>query len=81
MSKADDDAAKWMEANAKWQRRELYKAKETGTPYYINAQGDVITYDPEVARDTLIDIAKQLQEKMDEKAKEVVFGIKPTPNK
>jgi hypothetical protein len=43
MSKADDDAAKWMEANAKWQERELYKAKETGTPYYINSQGDVIT--------------------------------------
>jgi len=43
MSKADDDAAKWMEANAKWQQRNLIRAKETGTAYYINAQGDVIT--------------------------------------
>ena len=43
MSKADDDAAKWMEANAKWQQRNLIRAKETGTPYHINAQGDVIT--------------------------------------
>ena len=42
MSKADDDAAKWMEINAKAQQRELYKAKEIGTPYYINSQGDVI---------------------------------------
>ena len=43
MSKADDDAAKWMEMNSKAQQRELYKAKETGALYYINSQGDVIT--------------------------------------
>ena len=42
MNQADKDAAKWMEANAKWQERELYKAKETGNPYYINQHGDVV---------------------------------------
>ena len=42
MSKADDDAQKWIEMNARSQRYELYKAKETGTPYYINQHGDVI---------------------------------------
>ena len=63
MSKADDDAAKWMQANAKWQQRELYKAKETGTPYHINAYGDVITYDPKEAQKLIVDIAKQLEEK------------------
>jgi len=42
MSKADDDAAKWMEANSKWQARNLIKAKESGDAYYINANGDVV---------------------------------------
>ena len=42
MSKADDDAAKWMEANSKWQQRNLIKAKEQGDAYYINANGDVV---------------------------------------
>jgi hypothetical protein len=42
MNQADKDAQKWMEANAKWQERELYKAKETGNPYYINQHGDVV---------------------------------------
>ena len=42
MSKADDDAAKWMEANSKWQQRNLIKAKESGDAYYINANGDVV---------------------------------------
>ena len=45
MSKADDDAAKWMQMNQKVQQRELIRAKETGTPYYINPQGDVVTED------------------------------------
>jgi hypothetical protein len=42
MNQADKDAQKWMEANAKWQERELYKAKETGNSYYINQHGDVV---------------------------------------
>jgi len=42
MNQADKDAQQWMEANAKWQQRELYKAKETGQPYYISQHGDVI---------------------------------------
>jgi len=46
MSKADDDAAKWMEMNAKVQQRELIRAKELGDLYYINANGDVIIHDP-----------------------------------
>ena len=43
MSQADRDAEKWMAANARWQERELYKAKETGDAYYIDRQGYVIT--------------------------------------
>ena len=46
MSKADDDAAKWMAMNARVQTRNLIKAKELGDLYYINAQGDVIVHDP-----------------------------------
>ena len=46
MSKADDDAAKWMEMNSKVQYRNLIKAKELGDLYYINANGDVIIHDP-----------------------------------
>jgi hypothetical protein len=46
MSKADDDAQKWMEANRKWQERNLYRAKETGDAYYINQFGDVVTEKP-----------------------------------
>jgi len=42
MSKADDDAAKWMAANAKWQQRDLIKAKESGDSHYINQYGDVV---------------------------------------
>ena len=42
MNQADKDAQKWMEANAKWQYRELIKAKEEGQPYYINQHGIVI---------------------------------------
>jgi hypothetical protein len=42
MSKADDDAAKWMSANAKWQQRDLIKAKESGDLHYINQHGDVV---------------------------------------
>ena len=46
MSRADKDAQKWMEMNARVQTRNLIKAKELGDLYYINAQGDVIVHDP-----------------------------------
>ena len=46
MSKADDDAQKWMEANSKWQQRNLYRAKETGDAYHINQHGDVVIEKP-----------------------------------
>jgi len=42
MSKADDDAAKWMAANSKWQQRDLIKAKESGDAHHINQYGDVV---------------------------------------
>jgi hypothetical protein len=42
MSKADDDAAKWMQMNSKVQARNLYKAKEQGDAYYINQYGEVV---------------------------------------
>jgi hypothetical protein len=45
MSRADDDAAKWMEMNSRVQHRNLIKAKELGDLYYINANGDVIIHD------------------------------------
>ena len=45
MNKADKDAQKWMEMNARVQTRNLIKAKELGDLYYINAQGDVIVHD------------------------------------
>ena len=41
MSQADRDAEKWMQANAKWQERELYRAKETGEQYFIDGFGTV----------------------------------------
>ena len=43
MNQADKDAQKWMEANSKWQYRRWVEATESGTPYYINEHGDVIT--------------------------------------
>jgi len=43
MSKADDDAAKWLEINRKAQYREWIKATEAGDAHYINEHGDVIT--------------------------------------
>ena len=43
MSKADKDAQKWQEMNQAAQYREWIRATETGTPYYINTQGDVVT--------------------------------------
>ena len=46
MSRADDDAAKWMEMNSRVQYRNLIKAKELGDLYYINANGDVVIHDP-----------------------------------
>jgi len=62
MNQADKDAQQWMEANAKWQQRELYKAKETGQLHYISQHGDVVMYNPKDAQDLLINIAKQLGE-------------------
>jgi len=41
MNQADKDAQKWMEANAKWQYKELIKAKESGDAYYIDKNGYV----------------------------------------
>ena len=45
MNKADKDAQKWQEMNQAAQYREWIRATETGTPYYINPQGDVVTED------------------------------------
>ena len=42
MSKADQDAEKWQEMNARNQARNLIKAKEQGDAYYINQYGDVV---------------------------------------
>lgn len=42
MSNAERDHEKWLEANRKWQERNLYRAKETGDAYYINESGQVI---------------------------------------
>lgn len=46
MSNAERDAQKWIEANRKWQERNLYRAKETGDPYYIDQYGQVIIEKP-----------------------------------
>jgi hypothetical protein len=46
MSRADDDAQKWMEANSKWQYRNWVNATETGKPYYIDQNGTVIIEKP-----------------------------------
>ena len=43
MNKADKDAQKWQEMNQAAQYREWIRATETGAPYYINPQGDVVT--------------------------------------
>ena len=41
MSQADRDHEKWVEANRKWQERNLYRAKETGDAYFIDEFGTV----------------------------------------
>ena len=46
MTQADRDAERWTEANSKWQQRNLYRAKETGDPYFINAFGEVVIEKP-----------------------------------
>lgn len=46
MTQADRDAERWMQDNAKWQQRNLYRAKETGEPYHINQHGDVVIEKP-----------------------------------
>lgn len=46
MNQADKDAEKWMQMHMRNQQRELIKAKELGTPHYINEFGDVVTKDP-----------------------------------
>ena len=43
MNQADRDAEQWMRENAKWQYRNWVNATETGTPYYIDNNGYVIT--------------------------------------
>jgi len=53
MSQADKDAAKYMEAAARWRERELYKAKETGDAYHINQYGQVITEKQEDKNDNV----------------------------
>ena len=45
MNKADKDAEKWQQMNQAAQYREWIRATETGTPYYINPQGDVVIED------------------------------------
>ena len=42
MNQADKDAQKWMEANSKWQYRRWIEATESGKPYHIDQNGDVI---------------------------------------
>jgi hypothetical protein len=42
MNQADRDAAQYMEAAAKWRKREIYRVKETGAAYHVNQYGDVI---------------------------------------
>jgi hypothetical protein len=42
MSQADKDAEKWMQDNAKWQKRKLIEAKERGFTHWINQHGDVV---------------------------------------
>lgn len=42
MNQADRDAAKYMEAAAKWREREIYRAKETGDAYHVDKFGKVI---------------------------------------
>jgi hypothetical protein len=45
MNQADKDAEKYMQDRAKWQQRNLYRAKENGDLYYINQHGDVVIED------------------------------------
>ena len=42
MNQADRDAEQWMRDNAKWQYRKWIEATETGAPYHIDNNGDVI---------------------------------------
>ena len=46
MTQADRDAERWMQDNAKWQQRNLYRAKETGDAYFINGFGEVVIEKP-----------------------------------
>jgi hypothetical protein len=46
MTQADRDAERWMRDNAKWQERNLYRAKETGDAYFIDQFGDVVIEKP-----------------------------------
>lgn len=43
MNQADRDAEKWMQAHAKYQYKELIRAKESGALHHINAFGEVVT--------------------------------------
>jgi len=42
MNQADQDAEQWMKQHQANQYREWIKATETGTPYFINQNGDVV---------------------------------------
>jgi hypothetical protein len=46
MNQADKDAEKWMQAHLRNQKRELYKAKESGELHHINQFGEVVTEKP-----------------------------------
>ena len=70
MSKADDDAAKWMEQHSRTQARTRIYAKEMGYEHYTNQFGDLIVKTQPTPR----------QENPNEKTPSG-FGIKPTPNK
>ena len=51
MNQADKDAAKWMEANSKWQYRRWVAATESGAPYHIDQTGQVIIEETKEKKD------------------------------
>lgn len=53
MNQADRDAEKWMQANAKYQYKELIRAKESGDLHHINAFGEVVIEKPSVECSTV----------------------------
>lgn len=53
MNQADRDAEKWMQAHAKYQYKELIRAKESGDLHHINALGEVVIEKPSVECSTV----------------------------